>query len=513
MLGTILEKSAALYGGNVAVTCEGESLTYAELYERACRLANGLRALGLEKGDRVATLEDNQLESFVEICALSLAGLVRCPMYTQNTADGHEHMANLVGAKALFVQEKYYADVADVRKGAPSVEHLIVHGGGGDGTLSYSELLGSPSDPPRVDVGLDDNHILRFSAGTTGRPKGILHTERGWRDMGNEFCLVLPRIEPEDTYLCAGPLSHAAGLFVWPMIAHGARHVLMPAFDPARFLELTESERCTLTLLVPTMIQVIANHPDGQKRDVSSLKAVFYGAAPIAERTLKEAQALWGNIMYQLYGQSESLPVTVLAPRHHEEQHLLRSAGRPTPNTLIRLVDDDGVEVAQGELGEVCMLSPGNMKEIWNDPEATAERMTPDGYVRSRDVGYMDERGFVFLADRKEDLIISGGFNIWPAEVENALCSHPSVMEAAVVGVPDEKWGETVVAVVVLREGQQATAGELVDWCREKVGSTKKPTRVEFSSEPLPKSGVGKVLRRVVRERYWEGEDRRVSGA
>ena len=517
--GGILRKSARFYSDNVAVTCEGQSLTFAELYERSCRLANGLRALGLEKGDRVATLEDNNIESLVEICAFALAGLVRCPMYTQNTGDVHVYMLNLVGAKALMAQEKYVKDVADLLSTATTVEHVVVNGAGGDGMLAYDDVVGSPSEDPNVLVRQDDNHIIRFSAGTTGRPKGILHTVRGWRDMGSEFALVLPRTEPDDAYLCAAPLSHAAGLFVWPFISQGARHVLMPAFDPGRFLELVETERCTLTLLVPTMIQIVANHPDAKKRDVSSLKAVFYGAAPIAERTLEEAQALWGNIMYQLYGQSESLPVCVLDPRYHsvggtaEERRLLRSCGRPTPNTLVKLVDDDGNEVPQGELGEICTLSPGNMQEIWADPEATAERTTPDGYVRSRDVGSMDDSGFIFLADRKEDLIISGGFNIWPAEVENALCSHPAVMEAAVVGVPDEKWGETVMAVVVLRDGQQATADELVDWCREKVGSTKKPTRVEFSAEPLPKSGVGKLLRRTVREAYWTAEDRGISGA
>jgi acyl-CoA synthetase (AMP-forming)/AMP-acid ligase II len=337
--------------------------------------------------------------------------------------------------------------------------------------------------------------------------------------MGNELALILPRIDEHDAFLVAGPMSHAAGLLVWPVIAAGARSIVMAGFDPARCLELIETEHATMTLLVPTTIQSVANHADARRRDLSSLKAVFYGAAPITERTLEDAQAVWGNIMYQLYGQSESLPTTVLTPRHHilhgtdAERRWLRSAGRPTPNSDVKVLDDDGREVAAGEVGEICSLSPGNMAGIWGDPSATAERFAPGGYVRTRDLGYVDEHGFVYLADRKEDMIISGGFNIWPAEVENALCSHPAVMEAAVVGVPDEKWGETVLAVVVLRARQEATADELISWCREKIGSVKKPTRLEFSADPLPKSGVGKLLRRAVREKYWQGEDRRVHGA
>ncbi|MEV0431029.1 AMP-binding protein [Micromonospora sp. NPDC050495] len=516
--GDLLRKSAVCYSDNIAVTFEGEHLTYAALYERACRLANGLLNLGLEKGDRVATLADNHLDSLVEICGLALAGLVRCPMSAQNTGDGHAYMMKLVGAKALIVQEKYHHEVSNLPSGIDTLQHVIVHGSADDGSHQYSALLESPPDDPRVPVDLEDDYVIRFSAGTTGRPKGILHTARGWRDMGTEMALIMPRIDEEDAYLCAGPMSHAAGLLAWPLLAHGARQVIMPAFDPARFLELTESERCTLTQLVPTMIQIIANHPDAKRRDVSSLRAVFYGAAPITERTLREGKALWGNIMYQVYGQSESMPTTVLTPRQHvarsdAERRLLRSAGRPTPNTLIKIVDEEGAEVAPGALGEVCVSSPGNMKAIWADPQATAERITPDGYVRSRDIGYVDEKGFLFLADRKEDMIISGGYNIWPAEVENALCSHSAVMEAAVVGVPDDKWGETVMAVVVLRDEGRATAEELIQWCREKVGSMKKPTRVEFSTEPLPKSGVGKLMRRAVRDRYWSGQERQVAGA
>ncbi|MFG2250904.1 class I adenylate-forming enzyme family protein [Spirillospora sp. NPDC048823] len=512
MFPGILRQSATSYGGKIAATFEGQSLTYKQLYERSCRLANGLLSLGLRKGDKVATLEDNHLDGLVEICALALAGLVRCPMSAQNSADVHAYTMNLVGAKALIVQQKYHQAASEMSHAVETLQHVIVHGGAGSGMRTYEELLEFPADAPDIPVGLEDDHIIRFSAGTTGRPKGILHTVRAWRDMGAEMRLIMPGLDTDDVYLCAGPMGHAAGLLVWPLIAGGARQVIMPAFDPGHFLALTESESCTFTVLVPTMIQMIARHPDSQRRDLSSLRAVFYGAAPITERTLQEAQAVWGYIMYQIYGQSESMPITVLQPRHHilegsdKERRLLRSAGRPTPNSVVKIIDDNGEEAPPGALGEVCALSPGNMTELWGDPDGTAERITPDGYVRTRDVGYLDADGFLFLADRKEDMIISGGYNIWPAEIENALSAHPDVMEAAVLGVPDDKWGEAVAAVVVLRDGQHIEADELIDWCRKLVGSIKKPKRIEFSAEPLPKNPVGKLVRRTIRDSYWPEE-------
>lgn len=510
---SILRRSAQSHAESTVGVHDGDRMSYAELYEASSRLANGLLGLGLVPGDRVCLLGDNALTSLVEICGLAQAGLVRCPMYTQNTVDVHVYMLNLTRARCLVVQERHYRELAPFLAQAPTVEHVIVHGVA-EGGISYEQLVASsPTEAPHVSVGDDDDHIIRFSAGTTGRPKGIVHTNRGWLQMGNEFALALPLIEEDDVQFVVGPMSHAAGLWVWATIAAGASHALMSSFDAAGFLELVEKERATFGILVPTMIQAIVNHPDAAKRDVSSLRAVYYGAAPIAERTLAEARALWGDVMHQVYGQSEALPITTMAPRHHEDgSPRMRSAGRATPNTLIRIVDDDGADLPIGEVGEIAALSPGAMARIWDNPEATAQRTLEGGWVLTRDVGRLDEDGFLYIEDRKEDLIISGGFNIWPAEVENALFSHPAVREAAVVGVPHERWGETPLAVVVLREDETADEAELISWCRERIGPVKKPTRVEFSHE-LPKSTAGKVLRRQLRDRYWAGLDRRVAGS
>jgi acyl-CoA synthetase (AMP-forming)/AMP-acid ligase II len=350
--------------------------------------------------------------------------------------------------------------------------------------------------------------------GTTGSPKGIVHTTEGWLATSSETALALRGFDERDRNLVASPLSHGAVLMGWPLIAAGATQVVLPSYEPGEFLEAVERERCTCTFLAPTMIQMAVNHPDASKRDLSSLRLVLYAAAPIAERTLLDAIDVWGNINRQLYGQSEALPVTVMSPEHHQAgSPRLRSAGRPTPNSFVKILDDEEHELPTGEVGEVTCWSPGNMLEIWGNPAATAERFTSEGWIRTGDLGYLDDDGFVYLSDRKEDMIISGGFNIWPAEVENALYSHPAVLEAVVVGIPHDKWGETPLAVVGLRGGQQATEGELIDWCRERVGSVRKPSRVEFRTEPLPKSAVGKMLRRVVRDPYWAGHARRIAGA
>jgi acyl-CoA synthetase (AMP-forming)/AMP-acid ligase II len=390
---------------------------------------------------------------------------------------------------------------------------VIVFGGDApDGALGYEQTLAvSSSGDPGIALRPDDPHVIRFSAGTTGKPKGILHSVAGWSAVATEMTLVMPRMGQSDRYLAAGPLSHAALLPLFGTLAAGGAVVVMRAFHPTRFLDLLTRERCTTTLLVPTMVQMIIGDPAAKTTDVSSLRAVFYGAAPISERTLEEARAVWGDIMYQMYGQSEAVPLTVLAPADHAGDRL-RSAGRPTPHTVLRIVDADGNDLPPGEVGEIAARTPAAMTAIWRDQPATAERLLPDGSVLTRDMGYLDEDGFLYLADRKEDMIISGGFNIWPAELENALASHPAVAQVAVVGVPHEKWGETPKAVVVLRPGRGASEEDLIEWTREKVGAVKRVTSVEFADD-LPKSALGKILRREVRARYWKPLARNVSGA
>lgn len=518
-LTTLIRKGSRQFADAPAVRCEGKTQTYRELHERSCRLANALTDLGVARGERVMMLSDNCAETIEQQGGIALGGFVRSALYTHNSAESNLYLLNLVSAATLLVQRSHYDAIAPFLGDAKALRHVVVFDGEApEGTLDYEQLMAAASSKdPQLVLAPDEPSVIRFSAGTTGKPKGIVHTVAGFTAVGNEMALAMPRLDEDDRYLAAGPLSHAALLPVWGILAAGGAIVVLPAFHPARFLELVEQERCTTTLLVPTMIQMIARHPDAGETDLSSLRAVFYGAAPISEQTLAEATPLWGQIMYQMYGQSECVPLTVLAPRDHvldgtEQQRLrLRSAGRPTPGTEITIVDADGKELPAGEIGEIAARSPAAMQCIWEDPDATAARLLPDGSVLTRDMGYLDADGYLYLADRKEDLIISGGFNIWPAELENALASHPAVAEVAVVGVPHEKWGETPRAVVVLREDHDAGEDELIDWTRDRLGSVKRVTGVDFVDE-LPKTPLGKVLRRVVKDRYWEGAER-VAGA
>ena len=268
------------------------------------------------------------------------------------------------------------------------------------------------------------------------------------------------------------------------------------------------------------MLQALATHPDAASRDLSSLRCILYAGAPISVETARVAQAVFGNVLFQSYGQSECLPGTTLTPEDHAlgasmDASLLRSAGRPCLNATIRVIADDGHDVPPGEVGEILIKTEGRMRGIYGDPAASAERITEDGFVHTNDLGYFDNRGYLFVVDRKDDMIISGGFNIWPAEIENVLTQHPAVAEALVVGVPHPKWGETPHAIVVVRAGSEVAPDELIQLCRNNLGSMKKPTEIVLRSDPLPRTELGKLQRRALRDQYWPSgtRERQISGA
>jgi acyl-CoA synthetase (AMP-forming)/AMP-acid ligase II len=388
--------------------------------------------------------------------------------------------------------------------------------------LDYERLLESASPvDAHVPVGGDDVIHLAFSSGSSGKPKASTHTHGSWMHVTTDHVAMLPRLRGSDVYLAAAPLTHAASTVLYGLLARGSRIQVLPGFDAGEALRLIEQQRCSLTVMVPTMLQLLIRHPDVHTRDLSSLRAVLYAGAPISVATATAAHAALGDVLFQTYGQSECLPATILTPEDHatgvrENAALLRSAGRPCLNSSVRILDADGRDAAVGEVGEIVIHTPGRMREIFNDPELTAERITPDGFVRTKDNGYLDARGYLFVVDRIDDMIISGGFNIWPAEIENVLAEHPAVEEALVMGVAHPKWGETPHAVVTLRSGATATEQELIDFCGNRLGSMKKPTAVMLRSEPLPRSAVGKISRREIRQLYWPGPldgDRNISGA
>jgi acyl-CoA synthetase (AMP-forming)/AMP-acid ligase II len=528
IIADLVRRTCASHGPRTAVTCDETSLTYAELWDRSVRLVNLLRECGLQPGDRVATLGSNSLTSLEEITGLAVGGYVRAALHAMNTGDSHRFMLESTQARAIVITAEMYERFAGTLAGIGSFSVILVHdlpAAGADRAdrrvRDYeSSLSASSSVDPRIPVAGDDLIHLAFSSGSTGRPKASMHTHQSWMNVTLDHAAMLPRLTADDAYLAAAPLTHAASVVLYALLGRGARIDVMPHFEPSLALELIERRRSTLTLMVPTMLALLTGHPDVAKRDLSSLRAVMYSGAPISVGTARAAREVLGDILFQSYGQSECLPVSCLTPEDHAlgttvDASLLRSAGRPCLGASVNVVDDDGNTVPAGQLGEIVVHAPGRMQGIFNDPEATAARLTATGFVRTRDIGYVDERGYLFVVDRKDDMIISGGFNIWPAEIELALAAHPSVAEALVVGVPHAKWGETPHAIVVLREGSAATEQELIDFCKERIGSMKKPTAVVIQQKALPRTGLGKISRREVREKYWPSplDDRVISGA
>jgi acyl-CoA synthetase (AMP-forming)/AMP-acid ligase II len=517
---TILRTSARSYAGNVAVWCDGREQTYAELFGRACRLANALMALGVSAGDRVALVGPNGAETVEQVAGIALGGFVRVGLYAHQTGEVNAYLLELTGARVLLADHRQLEVLAPHLDALPALRHVVVYGAEPPpGRFGYEALLAAAAaEDPGVELADDDVHVIRFSAGTTGRPKGIYHTVSRWLSIGDEYRWATPQIDERDSYLAAGPLTHAAVILLWPMLQVGGRIVVIEAFEPGLVMRLIEQERITFTLMVPTMIQAMVAHPDAGRHDLSSLRCLNYAASPISEATMSRAVELFGPVLFQMYGQSEAVPITMLLAHQHaphgseRERRWMRSVGRPTANTQITIVDEELRPLPVGEIGEIAARTPGSMSGLWGDPDGTRARLLPDGSVLTRDMGRLDEDGFLYLADRKEDMIISGGYNIWPAELENAIAAHPGVAEVCVVGVPHEKWGETPRAVVVTRDGAELDPAELIELTRARVGSVQKVTSVEFV-DALPRSEIGKVLRRQVRERYWAGRGESLGGA
>ncbi|MFT4210867.1 MAG: AMP-binding protein [Microbacterium sp.] len=522
IIAELVRRAFATHADLPAIVCGERSLSYSQVAERSFRLVNALRALGVAPGDRVATLAPNDLTTLEVMAGLALGGYVRAALHAMNSAEAHLAMLTASGSRVLLTTREFAQRFADVFAQAPELAHVVVLDGGDELLLDYELLLAAAdADDAQVPVRPDDVLHLAYSSGSTGTARASVHTHESWAHVTVANAAMLPRITSADRYLAAAPLTHAASTVLYLLVARGAAIEVMPHFEATEALRLIAGRRCTLTIMVPTMLQLLATHPEVARFDLSSMRAIVYAGAPISVVTARAAQAAFGDVLFQTYGQSECLPVSCLTPEDHRygattDERVLASAGRPCLGTSVRVVDEAGAPLPPGSVGEILVSSDGRMRGIWNDPVATAERITADGYVRTNDIGYLDERGLLFVVDRKNDMIISGGFNIWPAEIEQALCAHPAVVEAVVVGIPHPRWGETPVAVVVVADGASVAEEELVELCRQKVGSMKKPTQLVLRTEPIERNQFGKLSRRDVRERYWplgETSARQVSGA
>jgi acyl-CoA synthetase (AMP-forming)/AMP-acid ligase II len=506
-----MRRAATFFADREAVVHGKDRLSFAVAWERGCRMANGLIALGLSPGDRVAVLEDNSKEAADFFLGAGIANLVRVPLYPRNAREAHLHMIGHTGCRALVVGGNHAGEVEGLARELPDLQHVLVRDEGYEGWLAAQ----SPVDP-MVPIRPEDNYIIRHTGGTTGRSKGVAYTHRAWLASNRDWFYNYPPVEPGDRCLHVGPISHGSGYLFVPIWLWGGANVMVDRFDPSEVVDLMEREGIAYMFAVPTMVNALNHEPTVRRRDWSRLKCMLVAAAPIADATALTAHEIFGDALYQGYGQTEVLLISFMGPRQWfgkvEGSTPLRSCGLVMPFADVEIWDDDNRPLPIGETGQIVARCDGQMTGFWNDPEGTRQRMV-DGWVLTGDVGRIDRNGYLYLLDRADDMIISGGYNIWPMELENAISAHPGVMEVAVFGIPDPRWGETPCAVVVPKPGAEVTPAEVVELCVERLGSYKKPGTVIVREEPLPKTPVGKIKRRALREPYWAGHTRRVAGS
>ena len=497
-----LHRAARVASDRVALSCGDTQLTYAEFLDRIGRLQHVLADLGCARGDRVAVLALNSI-AFVELyCATSVAGRVQVPLNFRWAEPELAYALADSGARVLFCDRDPGA-LADL------VDRVIRIDLG-----EYEALLAAGTHVPLSDD-CDENDVagLFYTGGTTGASKGVMLTHRNL--LANTFnTQMLYALDRDDVFLVMAPLFHAAGsVSLLQSIYVGAKQVIVPAFDPAAVLDLIESERVTATLAVPTMLAAMVEEQLARPRDVSSLRVLSHGGSPVALEVLRRARdAFQGTELIHLYGATETAPL-VTGLRHEEalfDTPQSRSAGQAVVGAEVIIRNPDGEPLPDGIPGEVTVRGANVMVGYWNKPEQTASALR-DGWYWTGDVGRLDAEGYLYLLDRSKDMISSGGENVYCTEVEDAIYTHPNVLEATVFGIPDERWGETVHAVVVLRAGfETLSAAGLIEHCRAQIAGYKVPRSISFQQDPLPKSGPGKVLKRELRAPYWEGRDSQV---
>ena len=460
----------------------------------------------------------NCYQGLETILAPMKAGMAVVPLNVRLHPREHEYLLNDSGASVLVYALEFRDHLAQFRESLGSVKHFICLGDGPGGDLGYESLLESATDTapePLIDPG--DLAWVFYTSGTTGRPKGAMLTHRNLLSMMESFLTDINPTKPDDVLLHAAPITHGSGLAIFHHIARGAANAFpsTSSLDPPKVFAAIQRYRATTMFLAPTMINILAASPDKSRYDLSSLHTVFYGGGPMHTEHIVEAVGTFGNIFVQIFAQGEApMTVTTLPREEHQVDgdplrlKRLASAGREVTGTQVRIMDDQDREVPPGQMGQIVVRGDLVMKGYWNNPEATAETLR-GGWLHTGDLGYMDSEGYVFITDREKDMIISGGANIYPREVDEVIVQHPAVTEVAVVGVPDSQWGESVKALVVLREGAHATEAEIIEYCRQRLASYKKPKSVEFLPS-LPKNAYGKVLKRELRERYWAGQQRKV---
>ena len=497
----------------VAIHDGDYTATFAQHLDRVARLSSALGELGIGRADRFAVMALNSHQFLECYHAAFLGGGVINPLNLRLAPKELEYILGDSDTTVCFT-DAFFAPVIDKVRSAVGLKHVVMIGAGdAPHDVAYEELLSGAA--PRIpdEPEEDDPVVLMYTGGTTGLPKGVLLDNRA--EMLNMYHVNATwRFTENDIFLHQTPMFHAAsmgGMLGVP--ANGGKGVFLPLFDPAHAMTLIEQHKVTQTVMVPTMIGMLLSHPEFRAERLASLRTLTYGASPMPGALLDQLLRLFPAMdILQGYGMTESSAVLTClgADEHRAGGARLRSAGRPVNGVVLSIQDVDGNVLPKGETGEVCARAGNLMREYWKKPEATAEAFR-GGWYHSGDAGYMDENGYLFLVDRVKDMIVTGGENVYSVEVENAIASHPSVAQVAVIGIPSEKWGEAVHAIVVVRDGETITETEIIEHAREWIAGYKVPKSIEFRSEPLPLSGAMKVLKRELRAPYWEGQDRAVN--
>jgi acyl-CoA synthetase (AMP-forming)/AMP-acid ligase II len=508
------DRGAALYPDRPFLKSDSVTRTYRQSQLTSHAIANALEAAGLAKAAKVAAYSANDAAAFECVIGIIRSGRAWVPVNPRNPIDENAYVINSFDVEALFYHSDYEAQVGDLSHLCPKLKLLIcIDRDGAYGPYLPRWIAPCEGPAPESEEHPGGAAVIFSSGGTTGRPKGVVWTNRVFETMTANYFTAMPAHQPP-VHLVAAPLTHGAGAFVLMLAAVGAANILMKRADPLKIMETIEHEKVTRLYLPPTLIYMMLAHPQVRQFDYSSLEYFIYSAAPMSVERLKQAIEVFGPVLTQVYGQAEA-PVmcTCLRPEDHvigdpASERRLQSCGRPTLFTSVEIMNDDGRLLPAGNVGEVVVRGNLVMKEYYQNPTATAEVST-FGWHHTGDLGYKDDDGFVYIVDRKRDMIITGGFNVYPGEIEQVIWGHPAVQDCAVIGVPDDKWGEAVKAVIELKPSCTATESEIIAFCRGKLGGVKSPKSVEFW-DSLPRSNVGKVRKKDIRAKYWEGRGRRI---
>jgi fatty-acyl-CoA synthase len=491
------------------------TITYAEVRAQASRYAQALASKGVQKGSRTAILSANRPEVLYNLCANMVLGSCNTPLHPLGSAEDQAYVLKDAGIDTLVFDAAYFGQrAAELQERVPGLQLL---GFGPSDVGEDLNALAATFEPQALvapDIAPNDLNTIVYTGGTTGRPKGV---RQPYRSAAYMTMVQMAEWEwPEEVrFLIATPLSHAAAAFVVPTLQSGGAFVALQGFTPDLFFDAIEQHKITSTFLVPVMIYPLLDHPRAETADLSSLETLFYGASAMSPARLEEGVKKWGQIFFQCFGQSEApMALTHLKKQEHDlsKPERFASCGRPSPWVHLALLDEDNNPVAKGEAGEICVRAPLVMEGYNGLPDQTAEAFA-GGWLHTGDVGRFDDEGYLYIVDRKKDMIVTGGFNVFPREIEDVISAHPAVAMVAVVGVPDERWGEAVKAVVVLRPGQEASeelAAALQAAVKDAKGSVQSPKSVDFVTQ-IPLSALGKPDKKALRAQFWGNQARGVN--